>query len=372
MSRRSAPASLAASAPISGSRTVRRRILPVVAALAASTLTLAGCAPAAPAENRVVVLVSGGGAVSPFTTPTEACASGLAAGNTNTALREYLLEQGKKVYTAPATADWGVVEEPDPESFGAFGDCTEVLPESLTIMSAGDITASAEKLARFLNYLNTRYDVTDVDLVGHSNGGLFARGAIRILTQTVAPITVRSLTMIGTPNEGAFPTAYAAGEIGIEECQGNAFCTNFNETWKTLLPTGDKGLNAQDTQRYLNGVDGQGGWNQAQAGYLDGIPVTMLGGGYFTNDAGDPVYWPYDGIVPVYSALGETISDEVIPHRTCWSAPLTHSIFVSDVAELDWQTALTWNTEALERVNEAIDESDTALERPTREGCPTS
>lgn len=360
-----------ASAP-TPTRRNRSRILAGVAAISAAALLLVGCSPAAPAENRAVVIVSGGGAVSPFTTPTEACKTGLSAGNTDTALREYLLEQGKQVYTAPANADWGVVEEPDPESFGAFGDCPEVLPEHLTIMSTGDITASAEKLARFLTFLNAEYGVTDVDLIGHSNGGLFSRGAIRILKQTESPLTVRSLTMIGTPNEGAFPTAYTAGEIGIEECQGDAFCTQFNETWKTYAGAADKGLNAQDTQRYLNGVDGQDGWNQAQAGYLDGIPVMLLGGGYFANDAGNPQYWPYDGIVSVYSALATSISDEVIPHRTCWSAPLTHSIFVSDAAGLDWQTALTWNTEALERVNQAIDEADTALERPTREGCPTS
>lgn len=338
-----------------------------------SAVTLVGCAPAAPPEpeeNRAVVIVSGGGAVSPFTTPTEGCASGLSAGNTDTALREYLLEQGKLVYTAPASDTWGTVVEPDPDSFGAFGDCPETLPESMTIMSTGDITASAEKLARFLGYLNERYDVTDVDLVGHSNGGLFSRGAIRILQQTASPITVRSLTMLGTPNEGAVPTAYAAGEIGIEECQGDEFCTTFNEGWKTYAGAADKGLNAQDTRRYLNGPDGTDGWNQWQAGYLDGIPVTLMAGTYFTNEAGNPLYWPYDGIVSESSALAEGISDEVIPHRTCWSAPLTHSIFMSDVAQLDWQTALTWNTEALARVNQAIDEADTALENPTRVGCP--
>ena len=341
--------------------------------LIASAVALVGCAPAAPSEpteTRAVVIVSGGGAVSPFTTPTEGCASGLSAGNTDTALREYLLEQGKLVFTAPASDTWGTVVEPDPDSFGAFGDCPGTLPESMTIMSTGDITASAEKLARFLGYLNERYDVTDVDLVGHSNGGLFSRGAIRILQQTASPITVRSLTMLGTPNEGAVPTAYAAGEIGIEECQGDEFCTTFNETWKTYAGTADKGLNAQDTQRYLNGTDGTNGWNQWQAGYLDGIPVTLMAGTYFTNDAGNPLYWPYDGIVSESSALAEGISDEVIPHRTCWSAPLTHSIFMSDVAQLDWQTALTWNTEALARVNQAIDEADTALENPTRVGCP--
>lgn len=308
--------------------------------------------------------------MSPFTTPTEACESGLAAGNSDTALREYLLEQGKRVYTAPAMDTWGEVVEPDPDSFGAFGDCPEPLPEHLTMMSGGDITAAAERLTRFLTYLNTTFGVTDIDLVGHSNGGLFARGAIRILTQIESPLTVRSLTMLGTPNEGAFPTAYTAGEITLDTCAGDAFCETFNETWKSYAASADKGLNDEDTFAFLDGVDGLGGWNQAQAGYLEGIPVTLLAGTFFTNSAGDPTYWPYDGIVSEFSALAAGVSDEVIPHRTCWSAPLTHSIFVSNFAELDWQTALTWNTEALERVNLAIDSADTALEQPNRDGCP--
>lgn len=350
---------------------LRTRILSVIATAPIAALLFAGCSPSTPAESRAVVLVSGGGTISPFTTPTEACASGLAAGNSNTALREFLLEQGKQVYTAPANDDWGVVEEPDPDSFGAFGDCPEVLAEQFTLMTAGDVNSNAERLARFVSFLNTEYGVTDVDIVGHSNGGLFSRGAIRILKQIESPVTVRSLTMLGTPNEGAVPTAFVTGEFTAADCQANAFCLAYNDEWLKYAEIVDKGLNANDTKRFLNGVNGNDGWNQAQAGYLDGIPVTMLGGGYFTSDTGNPVYWPYDGLVPVYSALGTTISDEVIPHRTCWSAPLTHSTSVAEFAGLDWQTALTWNPEAIERVNQAIDEADGALERPTREGCPT-
>lgn len=349
----------------------RRLAVAPLSALVAVTLALVGCSTEEPPTNRAVVIVSGGGAVSPFTTPTEACEYGLAAGNSDTALREYLLEQGKQVYTAPAMLTWGEVVEPEPDSFGAFGDCPNPLPEQLTIMSAGDITASAEKLARFLNYLGTEYGVTDVDLVAHSNGGLYSRGAIRILKQTEAPLTIRSLTMLGTPNEGAVPTAYVAGEFAVEDCVGDPICLSYNEGWKEYAALVDKGLNAQDTQRYLNGTDQIEGWNQAQSGYLDGIPVTLLAGTKFTNDAGNPEYWPYDGLVPELSALATNIPDEVIPHRTCWSAPLTHSISVSDFAGLDWQTALTWNADALTRVNEAIDEADSALDRPTREGCPT-
>ena len=119
----------------------RRLAVAPLSALVAVTLALVGCSTEEPPTNRAVVIVSGGGAVSPFTTPTEACEYGLAAGNSDTALREYLLEQGKQVYTAPAMLTWGEVVEPEPDSFGAFGDCPNPLPEQLNIMSAGDITA---------------------------------------------------------------------------------------------------------------------------------------------------------------------------------------------------------------------------------------
>lgn len=343
--------------------------LTIASVITVVALALAGCAPTTPPTNRAVVVMSGGGAVSPFTTPTAACAKGLAAGNTDTAIREYLLSQGKKVYTAPAMDDWGVVVEPKADSFGAFGNCPEVLPEYLTVMSAGDINASGERLARFVGYLHDKYGVTDVDFVGHSNGGLYSRAAIRIMSQLKSPVTVRSLTMLGTPNDGAFPTAYAAGEVGIDECKGDPFCVKFLTVWKQYAGATDKGLNAEDTWKFMDGTTGTNGWNAAQAGYLDKIPVTLIGGSQWNVTGGNPKLWPFDGITPVYSAWAQGVSDNVIPHRACWSAPLTHSIFVSDFAGLGWQTAMTWNTDALKRVNQAIDEADTAMTAPNRQGC---
>lgn len=354
-----------------------------IAAMALGTLVVAGCSTTSAvtdsngAQSRAVVIMSGGGAVSPFTTPDQACSDEegfYAAGNTDTALRDYLLAQGKQVYTAPATAPWGTVAEPDPSSFGPFKDCPITLPESMTVMSAGDIDASGEKLARFVNYLNTEYGVTDVDFVGHSNGGLYSRAATRILKQTKSPVTVRSVTMLGTPNNGSVPGSYTWGEFTKPDCMGNAYCEQFNENWLKYAAQADLGLNREDTFKYL---DGPPGWNSAQQGYLDGIPVTLLAGTLFTADGGNPTMWPYDGITSRYSAWAEGVSDEVIPWRTCWEAPLTHSIFVSNdynetmkpAEPLDWQSALTWNDEALARVNQAIDESDTALESPTRQGC---
>lgn len=346
------------------------RVLAVTAAaaVAITALSLTACAPAAPKEHRAVVVMSGGGAVSPYTTPDAACKTGLAAGNTDTAIREYLLKEGKEVYTAPASDVWGTVQEPAADSFGAFGDCPEVLPEHLTVMSTGDINASGERLARFVNYLNEEFGVTDVDFVGHSNGGLYSRAAIRILGQTDSPVTVRSLTMVGTPNEGTYPARVSVGELSIDTCMGEPFCTKYSNWWVEFAGAYDHGLNAENTVKYM---DGKGGWNEAQAGYLDGIPVSLLAGTYFTHEGGDPELWPNDGTVTKYSALAEGVSDAVIPHRSCWTGPLTHSIFGSNFADLPWDTALTWNTDALKRINESIDNADTALEQPNREGCPS-
>lgn len=61
------------------------------------------------AASQAVVIVSGGDATSPFTTPDQVCSTGLAAGNTDTAIREYLLTKGYKVFTSPAMADRGQV-----------------------------------------------------------------------------------------------------------------------------------------------------------------------------------------------------------------------------------------------------------------------
>jgi triacylglycerol lipase len=346
----------------------RLLFLAATIAAAATALALAGCAPAAPKDHRAVVVMSGGGAVSPFTTPEAACKTGLAAGNTDTAIREYLLNEGKEVYTAPASDQWGTVQEPATDSFGAFGDCPEVFPEYLTVMSTGDINASGERLARFVLHLNEKYGVTDVDFVGHSNGGLYSRAAIRILKQTEAPVTVRSLTMVGSPNEGTYPARVSVGELSIDTCMGEPFCTKYSNWWVEFAGAYDRGLNAENTVKYM---DGEGGWNEAQAGYLEGIPVSLLAGTYFTSANGDPELWPNDGTVAKYSALAEGVSDAVIPHRSCWTGPLTHSIFGSNFAGLDWDTALTWNTDALKRINDSIDSADTALKNPTGEGCPS-
>lgn len=299
--------------------------------------------------STAVVIVSGGDAVSPFTTPTLACAIGLAAGNTDTALREFLLARGHAVYTSPAMNARGPVIEQG--GFGAFGGMPVTLPDIMTVNSTGDIDLAGEHLARFLGYLNSEYGVSAVHLVAHSMGGLFSRAAIRVLKSTDSPVRVLSLTTLGTPWAGSLVGDFVIGDATLADCAGDAFTemvvTEFNKRAATL----PVGAAQQVTARYLMG---EGGWNEAQAGVLDDIPVTLFGATYFSAN-GDSRYWPHDGFVSESSALATGVSDAVLPHRTTHSFKRTHSIFTSNAIGADWNTALTWDPEVLEVVAAAIE-----------------
>jgi len=306
-------------------------------------------------HSRAVVIVSGGGAVSPFTTPTQGCSAEpgfLSAGNTDTGLRDYLLAAGWSVFTAPANDDWGPVREPAPDSFGPFKHAPAVLPDTMTILSSGDIDNAGEKLHRFVTYLASDYGVREVDFIGHSNGGLYARSAIRLATLTGAAYRTRSLITLGTPHCGSVPGRMTLGELTAHDAMGDAFTEKLFELWPRYAVTADKGLNVQDTEHYLGGP---GGWNAAQGSVLDGIPVTLMAGTYFTAEGGNPTMWPYDGLVSEHSAWALDLPESTMPIRSTWSAPLTHSIFISNAIGTDWQTALTWNTAALERLLHALD-----------------
>jgi triacylglycerol lipase len=301
-------------------------------------------------SSSAVVIVSGGDAVTPFTAPDLACARGLAAGNTSTAIREHLLSAGHRVFTAPAMNARTAVQEPSEASFGAFFECPAALPAHMTIVSSGDIDNAGEHLARFIDYLHRDHGVTEVDWVGHSNGGLFALAASRILGETGSPVMVRSFTAIGTPWEGGVLNRIEFGEVPESECRGNNATKKLLAGFRTELET-ELGLARQNTREYLLGDTG---WLAGQRGVLAGVPVLLIGGSGLNADGGDPTVWPHDGFVSTSSALASEVSAEVLGQPVRRSYPLVHSIFVSNAFELSWQHALTWNTEVLEGVAEFL------------------
>nr|WP_109519741.1 alpha/beta hydrolase [Mycolicibacterium aurum] len=336
-------------------------------AMIASVLTAASAQSAPPPPGRAVVIVSGGDATSPFTTPDQACTSGLAAGNTDTALRQHLLELGYTVYTSPALAGRGPVV--DQGGFGAFGNCPITLPENMTVNSTGSIDTAGEHLARFLTHLHDHYGVTDVDVVGHSMGGLYSRAAFRVLQSLGSPIVIRSLTTLGTPWQGSYLSDYANGITPKSDCLGDRFCEAAMDGMQAEVQRLMAGSGREVNQAFLMGPDG---WNEYQAGVLDRIPVVLIGGHRFTAPAGaaaNPTVWPNDGLVAQSSALAVDISDRVLPHRRCFTFDDTHSIYVSDAAGLPWDTGLTWDPRVLDVVRAAIDGADGALGTPNRQGC---
>ncbi len=349
-----------------------RRLLLALTALLAAMILVAGCSnsPGGGGEKRpasaAVVVVSGGDATSPFTTPDAACATGLAAGNTDTAIREFLLSKKYTVYTSPAMAGRGQVV--DQTGFGAFGVCPVTLPENMTVNSTGSIDTAGEHLARFINWLSTEKGVTEVDFVAHSMGGLYSRAAIRVLATTGSKVKIRSLTTIGTPWQGSYIGDFANDVVTLNDCLGDALCQTAMKDGKAEAKRTVSGSGREVSQPFLMGP---GGWNEFQSGVLDNIPVVLIAGSEFAKEGQvNPAVWPNDGIVALQSALAKSISDPILPHRRCYIFDNTHSIFVSNAAGLDWNTALTWNPAALEVVHQAIENAPTAMTTVNREGCP--
>ena len=349
---------------------MRKFLAAMVAALTATSV-LSGCSGApGSGEKRppgaAVVVVSGGDAVSPFTTPDQACATGLAAGNTNTAIREHLLGKGYTVYTSPAMNGRGQVV--DQQGFGAFGVCPVTLPENVTVNSTASIDTAGEHLARFINWLHTEKGVTEVDLVGHSMGGLYSRAAIRVLATTDSKVKIRSLTTVGTPWQGSYLSDYANDLIPLSECRGDKLCESGMKQFKERVLQLMAGSGREVNKNFLTG---KGGWNEFQSGVLDQIPVVLIAGKKFTAPApANPGVWPNDGLVAEESALAKSVTDPVLPHRRCYVFDDTHSIFVSNAAGLEWKTALTWDPQVFEVIDRAIRDASTAMSTANRDGCP--
>jgi hypothetical protein len=334
----------------------------------ALVLLLAGCShtnPPAPQPTRAVVVVSGLASTSPFTTPEGGCTIGLPAGTDHTPLREHLVKSGHSVFTAPAMAGLGQVH--DTTGYGAFASCPAPLPAAMTIDTTGSIDLAGEHLARFVDWLHTEKKIDEVDLVGHSMGGLYSRAAIRTLLSQGSPVTIRSLTTIGTPWQGSYLANYVEGTLPLSGCSGDQFCESQMRGYaRDLAAVHVSGSARELGESYLTGPRG---WNTRQAGVLDQVPVTLIGGDRFDHPGGNPAVWPNDGVVELGSALARDVDDTVLPHRRCDIVDDTHSDYVSMITNLTRDTALTWDPRVLDAVTEAIDGAAKALDAPNRQGC---
>jgi len=334
----------------------------VLALLFATALVVLAPGVSAKSDSRAVVLVSGVAATTPFTTPWSACTSGFSAGNTWAYLRDYLVARGYRVFTAPASVGGAkVVETADPYA-GPFAGCPKQLPAEMTINAIGTVDRSASNVARFVKYLHDRYGVTSVDVIGHSLGGVIGRAAIREVRLNRLPVRVRSYSTLSSPWDGVMLADPIDPADPLSACDGLQICEVFLEA---LLPL-------PGIDMLVSNIDPKNlpTWNQAQIGALDGIPVTLVGGSYFTKPGGIVSKWPNDGAIQLRSSLATEAPDAVIPHRTCHAFPLTHSIYVSRGIGAADDTAITWNPAVGAVLTAAIDRAGTALKGPNRIGCP--
>ena len=163
-----------------------------------------------PGSGDAVVLVSGFMSQTPFTTPGAVCsAPNMSAGGTWYALQTSLANAGVPVYTVPETEyDYSGGGAPvpvaiDPAEMG-LGSCAQTqLPASMTMNTAGDFDINSSILANYLNYINENFGVERVWLVGHSDGGLWSRGAMDYAS-FMPGIQIQSITTIDTPYTGSF------------------------------------------------------------------------------------------------------------------------------------------------------------------------
>lgn len=286
-------------------------------------------------HRRAAVVVSGGGSISPFTTPDRACGVGLAAGGTDTALRAALLDAGITTFTAPATVGPGqAVEDP---GWGGFAEPPAVLPADMTINSVGDVEDSAACLARLLGHLHGEYGVGEVDIVAHSLGGIIARSAHMQMQASAARVRIISLTSIGTPWLGSFVRHYDLEDMPMPEP-----VASYAYSLMGAMRRGRQLVAAKGTAPI---------WAAGKEHGLDGLALTRIAGTFFEGE-GEP--YPHDGMGSRTSALAVGADPVVFPPATCHEVPDVHSIYFARVMDLDWERSITWDPQVMDLVVAAI------------------
>jgi hypothetical protein len=161
---------------------------------------------------------------------------------------------------------------------------------------------------------------------------------------------------------------YVEGTVPLSACLGDPFCESQMKGYaRDIAAVHISGSARELGKSYLTGPKG---WNTFQAGILDRIPVTLIGGNRYTHpDPVDAAVWPNDGVVELRSALARDVDDTVLPHRRCDTIDDTHSDYVSMITKLPRTTALTWDPRVLDAVTAAIDDAPNALDAPNRQGC---
>jgi len=271
--------------------------VPALVLTAIIALAFAASASAAPSYPEAVVLVSGFDTQTPFTTPDPSCNGKEGeAWDPSTGVAAALKAAEKKVFTAPVRQGGSNGLTPcDPDGPSP--------PQSDYIDSNGEVDANGAALAGLLAFLRDNYGVQRVELVGHSDGGLWSRSAI---TQDGAykGVSILSLTTLGTPHTGSFIADLAIDTEGAK-CESEHellrfLCIALRTSVEAIIDDLGETTTKELTNDYL------ATWNPLQT--IGECPVTGIAG-TFVPGFSFPYYVPDDGLVGEASALARSAKD---------------------------------------------------------------
>ena len=227
----------------------------------------------------------------------------------------------------------------DPDLAG-FADPPAVLPAHLTVDSVGEVESSAACLARFLVHLHGEYGLREIDLIGHSLGGVFSRSAHMQLRAAGAPIAIVSLTSIGTPWLGSFVRHFTREAMPMPE------------------PAASFAASIMDDMRKGGGLVADGdapvAWGSGKEHGLDGLALTRIAGTYVR---GTEEPYPHDCMVSRRSALALDEDPQVFPPAACHEVDAVHSIAFARVMDLPWERSITWDPQVMDVVVNAINQT---------------
>ncbi len=286
---------------LSGGRVATRAALALLLILlGAAPAAHAQSGPSAPFGTSAVVLVGGFNSSSPFSTPACATTDRGPTWGEATGPAAALSGAGLAVFTMPI-ANAGV-----PVAASCLGgQSTPDIPSdgSTVIDSNGALADNQAALVAFLGFLQTSYGITTVSLVGHSDGGLWSRAAISALRAGSSPVTVTSLTTIGTPHTGSF-----GADIAVDLQADGGSCSDLSGVERVVCTAIYAGIETTIDELGQTVIEElSSSWlSQWNPTTTIGCPVTTLGGNHVGWDLGVGTYYTAnDGIVGQASALNQ-------------------------------------------------------------------
>ncbi len=265
-------------------------------------------------SGRAVVVIEGGGAPHPFTTPFAACKEG------RDTYIQRMIDAGLPVFTAPGFTNL------NKSTTGKTG-CPPQPPIEVQWNTSAYPTQAGQSVLGFLGYLHETYGYRTFDLVGWSFGGVVARATVAALKkpfplEIMAPgfsyaqiavnsaVSIPSIITMNSPHLGSpaydiasDPTKYL---FPVTRDWGRKFANNS----KALIPfVQDANAGAIQVLKTSSHAEASAeSWDAQQVGVLEGVSLTLIAGDYCgrrcpfsVRDKTD--YLRTDGTVPVYSQL---------------------------------------------------------------------